>query len=104
MPVTVTRGGTPTTLTYAGDGVRAKKVGGGTTTYYISNDYEIKNGVATKFIFAGNLRVASIEGTNDTQIFHKDHLNSSTSMTKKIGDDAEIVETRKRKRGQANYC
>ncbi len=69
MPVTVTRDGAQTTVTYDGDGVRAKKVGGGTTTYYISNDYEIKNGAATKYIFAGNLRVATIDDNHTLPFF-----------------------------------
>jgi YD repeat-containing protein len=72
MPVTVTHGSATTNLTYDGDGVRAKKVAGGTTTYYISNDYEIKNGVWQQNIsFAGNMRVAEIEDSTST-IFHKD--------------------------------
>ncbi len=91
MPCTVTRGGTTTTLTYDGDGVRVKKVAGGTTTYYISSDYEIKNGTHIKFIFAGNLRVAEIEGSTAT-IFHKDHLGSSTAMTNSTAGEIETSE------------
>lgn len=80
-------------LTYDGNGARAKKVAGGTTTYYVSSDYEIKNGVATKYVFAGNLRVASIEGTNNTtKIYHKDHLGSSIAITDSLGVDAETSE------------
>jgi len=95
MPLTVSRNGTvTTTLTYDGNGARAKKVAGGTTTYYVSNDYEIKNGVATKYVFAGNMRVASIEGTNinNSKIFHKDHLGSSTAITDSTGADTETTE------------
>jgi RHS repeat-associated protein len=91
MPVTVTRGTTTTNLTYDGDSVRAKKVAGETTTYYISNDYEIKDGVAIKYIFAGNLRVAEVEGST-TSIFHKDHLGSSTAMTNSEGAKVEGTE------------
>jgi len=95
MPLTVSRNGTvTTTLTYDGNGARAKKVAGGITTYYVSNNYEIKNGVATKYIFAGNMRVASVEGTNinNSKIFHKDHLGSSTAITDNTGADTETTE------------
>ncbi len=94
MPVTVTRGSVTTSLTYDGDGVRAKKIEVGattSTTFYISNDYEIKNGTPIKYIFAGNLRVAEIEGPTST-IFHKDHLGSSTAMTNNIGINIESTE------------
>jgi RHS repeat-associated protein len=94
-PLTVSRNGTvTTTLTYDGNGARAKKVAGGTTTYYVSGDYEIKNGVATKYVFAGNMRVASVEGTNinNSKIFHKDHLGSSTAITDNTGADTETTE------------
>ena len=78
-----------TDFTYDGDGVRAKKViGGGSTTYYIGAHFEIKNGVATKYIFAGNLRVAMIKGA-ETSYFHKDHLGSSTVMTDAAGEMVE---------------
>ncbi|NLD39511.1 MAG: RHS repeat-associated core domain-containing protein [Desulfatiglans sp.] len=81
-------------LTYDGNGARAKKVAGGITTYYVSSDYEIKNGVATKYVFAGNMRVASIEGTNidNSKIFHKEHLGSSTAVTDNTGADIETTE------------
>jgi len=95
MPLTVSRNGAvTTTLTYDGNGARAKKVAGGITTYYVSNNYEIKNGVATKYIFAGNMRVASIEGTNinNSKIFHKDHLGSTTAITDSTGADTETTE------------
>jgi RHS repeat-associated protein len=97
MPVSVTRGNVTTNLTYDGDGVRAKKIEVGTTTsttYYVSNDYEIKDGAPIKYIFAGNLRVAEIEGatTPTVHIFHKDHLGSSTAMTNSAGSKIEGTE------------
>ena len=80
MPTSITHstGGT-VTFTYDGEGKRAKKVGGG-TTLYIGDHYEIIDGTATKYIFAGNLRVTKIS-TEGTFYFHKDHLGSSTVMT-----------------------
>jgi hypothetical protein len=90
MPVSVARGSTTTSLTYDGDGARAKKAAGGITTYYVSSDYEIKNGTPVKYIFAGNLRVAEIEGSAST-IYHKDHLGSSTAMTNSAGTKIEAT-------------
>jgi len=90
MPKTITHqyNGT-TTYKYDGGAVRAKKeVSGGSTTHYVSGDYEITAGVATRFIFAGNLRIAMVKGS-DTHYFHKDHLGSSTVITDDTGAVAE---------------
>lgn len=80
MPVSVvhSRGGT-ISLVYDGESKRAKKTGPGGTTYYFSNEFEIIDNVETKYIFAGNLRIAKI--TDSPVYFHKDHLGSSTAMT-----------------------
>jgi RHS repeat-associated protein len=96
MPLTVlhTKGGNDVTtaFVYGGDGVRAKKtVSGGSSTYYIGNHYEIKDDVTTKYIFAGNLRVAMIKGP-DVSYYHKDHLGSSTVMTDASGTRLETTD------------
>ena len=85
MPASITHstGGT-VTFTYDGEGKRAKKVHGAASTLYIGDHYEVIDGVATKFIFAGNLRIAKIS-TEGTFYFHKDHLGSSTVMTDSNG-------------------
>jgi RHS repeat-associated protein len=89
MPNTITYGSSATTtLLYDGTGTRAKKTVGSTTTYYIGDHYEIKGGVAYKYIFAGNLRVAQIAGST-VSYFHKDHLGSSTVMTNSSGTQIE---------------
>jgi len=69
---------------YDGKARRAKKDGPSDTTYYLSNEIEIINGVPTCYIFAGNLRIAKITEANITY-FHKDHLGSSTVMTDTSG-------------------
>jgi RHS repeat-associated protein len=75
---------------YDGEGVRVKKhVLGGSQTYYIGAHFEIKDGVATKYIFAGSLRIAMIKGAA-VNYFHKDHLGSSTVMT---DSDGELIES-----------
>ncbi len=86
-------GNTVTTdFVYDGNGTRAKKkIQGGSTTYYIGDHFEINDGVATKFIFAGNLRVANITGS-DISYFHKDHLGSSLVITDNNGNAIETAE------------
>jgi RHS repeat-associated protein len=90
MPVQVThsRYGV-TNIVYDGEGGRAKKVSPSVTTYYIGEHYEIINGVSTKYIFAGNLRIAKVTASG-TNYFHKDHLGSSSAMTDSSG---AVVET-----------
>ena len=61
------------------------------TSRYIGDHFEVKDGAETKYIFAGNLRVAKVEAT-DTHYFHKDHLGSSTVMTDAYGDEIETTE------------
>jgi YD repeat-containing protein len=51
---------------YDGDGARVKKhVLNGSRTYYIGAHYEVKDGVATRYIFAGNLRIAMLKDTEE---------------------------------------
>jgi RHS repeat-associated protein len=85
MPLHIehTKGGNTviTDLFYDGDATRVKKaVQGGSTTYYIGEHFEVKDGIGTKYIFAGNLRVAKVT-PSVTYYYHKDHLGSSTVMT-----------------------
>jgi len=92
MPTSITRGSVTTSIVYDGNGVRSKKsTPGGSTTYYIGDHYEIKNGVASKFIFAGNLRIAQVAGSV-VSYFHKDHLGSSTVMTNSSGAQVEATD------------
>ena len=91
LPDSVTRGTVSTNFTYDGPGRRAKKTAGSNTTVYVNDLYEIINAAATKYIFAGNLRIAKIAGS-DIKYFHKDHLGSSTVMTGASGLSVETSE------------
>ena len=91
MTDSVTRGAATTSFIYDGDGRRAKKTAGSNTTVYVNDLYEIINAAATKYIFAGNLRIAKIAGS-DIKYFHKDHLGSSTVMTNASGNSVETSE------------
>ncbi len=93
MPIQIvhTQGGTSVTTAYSydGNGTRVKKsINGGGETSYIGAHYELydtgSQTIATKYIFAGNTRVAMIKDT-DLFFFHKDHLGSSTVMTTDLG-------------------
>jgi RHS repeat-associated protein len=46
----------------------------------VDETYEIRNGQPVKYVFAGDLRVARIRGS-EVHYFHRDHLNSSTLVT-----------------------
>lgn len=83
---------TTTDFSYDGNSQRAKKlVQSGSTTWYISDDYEIIDNVNTKYIFVGTLRAAKVTPA-ETHFFHKDHLNSSSVITTHpTGDTAETT-------------
>jgi len=92
MPAQITVDGNTVDFVYDGSGVRAKKTVNQTNaTYYIGKYYEKRNGVVTKYVFAGNTRIAKIKGT-DVFYFHKDHLGSSTLLTNASGTVVETTE------------
>ncbi len=86
----ITKGSVTAVMSYDEGGTRVKKVGA-STTYYISDLYEVKNGVATKYITAGNVKLAEITN-NVTYYYHSDHLGSSAVMTDAAGVVVEKTE------------
>ena len=91
-PLTIVQGGTTTTFVYDGDGGRAKKIVGTTTTRYISKLYECDNTNCSRFIWAGNTRIATIAvNTGATQYWHGDHLGSSSVITDSTGAKVQTV-------------
>ena len=76
------------TMSYDEGGQRVKKVGT-TTTYYLNEQYEIKDGVVTKHILAGNQKLVVLNN-NVAYYFHGDHLGSAAVMTDSTG---AVVET-----------
>ncbi|NTV15099.1 MAG: hypothetical protein HGA96_14410 [Desulfobulbaceae bacterium] len=87
MPVDINNG--QVRLIYDADNSRAIKTGG-THVFYINDNYEEINGVGTKYIFAGNLRIAQITGQS-RNYFHQDHLGSATVVTD--GNSPALVES-----------
>ncbi|MBU0994093.1 MAG: RHS repeat-associated core domain-containing protein [Proteobacteria bacterium] len=95
--ITYNTDGMPTTITdtinnstvmteyaYDGDGIRAKKTVGNSSKFYINDYYEINKNdstiTTTKYIFAGNKRIAMIQNSQ-LKFYHQDHLGSNTLMS-----------------------
>ncbi len=93
MRVVYTKSGATVTSDFLYDhtGTRAKKASGGSTTYYVNPSYEVKDGVATKYISSANMKIAQIKGT-ETSYYHRDHLGSSAVMTNAAGVKVEATE------------
>jgi RHS repeat-associated protein len=89
------------TYTYDGNGLRVKKVSGGTTTVYVFSGSKViaeyVNGVAPgsptrEYIYSGGMLAAKIEG-GVTQYYHQDHLSVrmlTNSSGVKIGDQGHF--------------
>ena len=94
-PLMITQGSTTTTFVYDGDGGRVKKIVGTTTTRYISKLYECDtNGGSTscsRFIWAGDQRIATVADNGVTHYWHVDHLGSSSVITDGTGAKAEAI-------------
>ena len=81
-----------TDFAYDGTGGRAKKVvQGSNTTFYVGAHYEVKDGVVTKYLFAGSMRIAKVSG-GATHYYHQDHLGSSVAMSDVNGSKVEGTE------------
>jgi len=95
--VTATYGGVPTTTTfvYDGEGGRVKKIVGSTTTRYISKLYECDttgtNTSCTRFVWAGDIRIATVAGNGTVHYWHGDHLGSSSVITNGTGAKVQAL-------------
>jgi RHS repeat-associated protein len=65
---------------YDGDGKQVTATVNGVTTYYVGNHYEVKNGTATKYYFAGSTRLAVRTGGTLSYLLG-DHIGSSSVTT-----------------------
>jgi RHS repeat-associated protein len=85
-PVSITAASGATSFVYDGNGKRVKKIVGSSTTVYIGNLYECTGSACSKYIFAGDQRIAlKSVGTTDVRYFHTDHLGSSSVVTDQAG-------------------
>jgi RHS repeat-associated protein len=85
MPVQISAASGSTVFTYDENGKRVKKSGPAGTTYSVGEHFEVINGTATCYIFAGNLRIAEKKG-NEIRYYHKDHLGSTAAVTDQDGN------------------
>ncbi len=69
---------------YDGENKRFRKSSAAGTTTYVGKHYEVANGFPVRHIFAGNLRVAQVAGTN-VRYLHKDHLLSTVAVSDESG-------------------
>ncbi|MEH0021379.1 MAG: FG-GAP-like repeat-containing protein [Desulfobacter sp.] len=80
----ITIDGTETEFFYDADNKRVRKTQGLSATLYFGDRFEIINGTPTLYVFAGNLRVAQVTDS-DLAYFHKDHLGSTSAMSRQDG-------------------
>ncbi len=79
-PTSITKSGVTTTITYHDLLGRVTKTASGSTTTYVGPFYECTGGSCTKYIFAGDQRIALKQGSTVTYV-HPDHLSSSSVLT-----------------------
>ncbi len=82
-------GGSTTTMTYSDLLGRVTKTASGSTTTYAGPFYECTGGSCTKYIFAGDQRIALKQASTVTYA-HADHLSSSSVLTN--GSDGSKTE------------
>jgi RHS repeat-associated protein len=81
----VTAGPTTTSVVYDGEGHRVSKTVNGVTTVYIGQLYECAlGGNCSKYIVAGNRRIASVDPSS-TYYYHTDRLGSTSVITDQTG-------------------
>jgi RHS repeat-associated protein len=89
-------GGTATTsYLYDVDDQRVKKVSGATTTYYIGNTYERTGATSTKYVYAGDSLVTTIEGggmATSTYHHHLDHLGSTRVTSDELTEVVQSID------------
>ncbi|MEW6248918.1 MAG: RHS repeat-associated core domain-containing protein [Nitrospirota bacterium] len=90
-PTSITSVGQTTQFVYDGDGGRVKKIVGTTTIRYIGKLYECENTSCTRFIFAGNQRIATVASNGAVHYWHPDHLGSSSVITDSTGAQVQAV-------------
>ena len=82
---------TKTMFVYDGAGARVKKTVGANSTRYINMYYECDLANCSRFIWAGNLRVATIATNGTVHYWHGDHLGSLGVITDSTGAKVQAV-------------
>ena len=79
-PTGITKNSTTTWMQYDTNGQRVTKTIGSTRTTYIDNLYECTSRNCTKYIYAGDMRIASISSIG-TRYYHNNHQGSTTIVS-----------------------
>lgn len=95
--VATSSGSTTTTFVYDGDGGRVKKIVGATTTRYVNQLYECESNNCSRYIWAGDQRIAIVpdnptgQPCNPACYFNGDHLSSTNLVTGPTGARVETI-------------
>ena len=88
----VTKSSVTTVYDYDEEGIRVKKTTPSKVTQYIDKFTEIDDTDVIRHIFAGNKRIASIDGAAAVTYNHEDHLGSSNIRTDSSGSVIKSIE------------
>ena len=76
---------------YDGGNERGRKASTAGSTYFIGKHFEVVNSVPTRYIFAGNLRLAKVTPSGVLH-FHKDHLTSTAAVSNAAGEKIDSAD------------
>ena len=76
---------------YDGENKRAVKRSAAGNTYYVGRHFEVVNGIPTRHIFAGDVRLAKVTPSGVLH-FHKDHLTSIAAVSNAFGEKVESAD------------
>lgn len=76
---------------YDGGNERGRKASTAGSTYYIGKHFEVVNGVPTRYIFAGDVRLAKVTSSGVLH-FHKDHLTGTAAVSTAAGEKVESAD------------
>lgn len=82
--------GSTSTFVYDYQGARVKKISGASETIYVGKHFQITDGVPTKHIFAGGMRIATKDASS-IYYYHTDHLGSLRVATDGTGARVQTV-------------
>ncbi|HEY3353039.1 MAG TPA: FG-GAP-like repeat-containing protein [Polyangia bacterium] len=90
-PVSITSGSLTTSFVYDALGNRVKKASASGTVEYVGALYEKRPGGATRYYFAGAMRLAKRDASG-LSFFHTDHLGSTRLITNAAGQEVKRYE------------
>ncbi|RPI66645.1 MAG: hypothetical protein EHM38_09800 [Geobacteraceae bacterium] len=76
---------------YDGENKRAVKSSAAGKAYYVGRHFEVVNGIPTRYIFAGDVRLAKVTPSGVLH-FHKDHLTSIAAVSNAFGEKVESAD------------